>query len=67
MGSDKEIATISPEGEIYTCPACGYSDCFHVSFKMIPATDKAEIYLICPNCHSRFRLGWQVHLSQADA
>jgi hypothetical protein len=67
MGTDKNIETISPEGEIYTCPACRYTDGFHVSFKMIPDTDKAEIYLICPNCHSRFRLGWRVSLSSPDA
>jgi len=66
MGTDKDIATISPEGEIYTCPACGYTDGFHVSFKIIPDTDKAEIYLICPNCHKRFRLGWQVTLNASD-
>jgi transcription initiation factor IIE alpha subunit len=67
MGTDKNIETISPEGEIYICPACGYKDGFHVSFKMIPDAVKAEIYLICPNCHSRFKLGWQVSIGGGDA
>jgi predicted RNA-binding Zn-ribbon protein involved in translation (DUF1610 family) len=67
MGTDERIDFLAPEGEIYTCPACGYTDGFHVSFKMMPTAEKAEIYLICPNCHSRFRLGWQVSLSQSDA
>ncbi|KPK32569.1 MAG: hypothetical protein AMK70_10390 [Nitrospira bacterium SG8_35_1] len=39
------------------------SDGFHVSFKVAASTRKAMIFLICPNCHSRFRLGWQVDLS----
>jgi len=63
MGTDKEIDTINPEGEIYTCPTCGYKDGFHVSFKMISDAGKAEIFLICPNCHSRFKFGWQVSIA----
>ena len=67
MGTDKKIDPISPEGEIYTCPACGYTDGFHVSFKMVKGTNNAEVYLICPNCHKRFKLGWQVSLNPTDA
>lgn len=63
MGAKDKVGTISPEGEIYTCPACGYTDGFHVSFKVAGVKSKAEIYLICPNCHNRFRLGWQLDLS----
>ncbi len=63
MGSRDKVQNIKPEGEIYTCPSCGYTDGFHVSFKTVGNSRKAEIYLICPNCHSRFRLGWQVDLS----
>ncbi len=63
MGSRDKVQDIKAEGEIYTCPSCGYTDGFHVSFKVIENSPKAEIYLICPNCHSRFRLGWQVDLS----
>ena len=63
MGARDRVETIKPEGEIYTCPTCGYEDGFHVSFKVVGSNGKAEIYLICPTCHSRFRLGWQADLS----
>ena len=63
MGAKDKVGTIKPEGEIYICPACGYTDGFHVSFKVGESTRKADICLICPNCHKRFQLGWQVDLS----
>jgi hypothetical protein len=62
MGSRVKAGKIKPEGEIYTCPSCAYNDGFHVSFKVEDNTRKADIYLICPNCHSRFRIGWQADL-----
>jgi hypothetical protein len=63
MGSNNNMGMIKPEGEIYTCPKCAYTDGFHVSFKVAESNRKAEIILICPNCHSRFQLGWNVDLS----
>lgn len=63
MGSRDKVENIMPEGEIYTCPTCGYTDGFHVAFKAEDQGRKALIYLICPNCHSRFRIGWQADLS----
>ncbi len=63
MGSRERVQQIEPEGEIYACPSCGYTDGFHVSFKVVPNTRKADIYLICPNCHNRFRISWQADLS----
>ena len=63
MGSKGEAEEIRPEGEIYTCPKCVYTDGFHIAFKVAANTRKAIIYLICPNCHSRFRTGWQADLS----
>lgn len=65
MGSRNKVETIAPAGEIYTCPRCDYTDGFHVSFKTIGNTGKADIYLICPNCHSRFRINWQADLSDS--
>lgn len=62
MGAGDKVRQIKPEGEIYTCPTCGYTDGFHVSFKVAESNSKAEVFLICPNCHNRFRLGWQVEL-----
>ena len=64
MGARQKVKKIEPEGEIYTCPNCTYTDGFHVSFKVGDNTRKADIYLICPNCHSRFRIGWQADLSE---
>ena len=63
MGAKDKVNTIKPEGEIYICPKCGYTDGFHVSFRVAENPGKAEIYLICPNCHERFRLGWHLDLS----
>ncbi len=63
MGAENKVGTIKPEGEIYTCPTCGYTDGFHVSFSALKNNRKAEVFLICPNCHNRFRLGWHVDLS----
>ena len=65
MGAKAKATEIKPEGEIYTCPGCGYTDGFHVSFKVAATSRKAQIFLICPNCHSRFRLSWQVDLSSS--
>lgn len=65
MGSKVKVGKIRPEGEIYTCPSCGYNDGFHVSFNVDGRSRKADIYLICPNCHSRFRISWRADLSNA--
>ena len=66
MGSKKEIGRIKPQGEIYECPSCGYQDGFHVSFQFNQKASSGEVYLICPGCHSRFRIGWKVSLSPAE-
>ena len=57
MGSAKAIENLKPQGEVYTCPSCNYQDGFHVSFRWGQKTPEGEIYLICPSCHSRFRIG----------
>ncbi len=57
-----EITPIKPEGSIRQCPVCGYNDGFHVSFQMEGGKKEGEIILICPNCHQRFQMGWQVRL-----
>ncbi len=62
MGSTKNIETIRQEGEIYTCPVCKYEDGFHVSFKLKGESNKAEVILICPSCHHRFRIGFTTDL-----
>jgi uncharacterized C2H2 Zn-finger protein len=60
MGSKKEVKIMEPRGEIYQCPSCGYQDGFHISLKWNQDDSDGEIYLICPNCHSRFRIGWKI-------
>ena len=65
MGAKGRVEQITPEGEMYTCPSCGYTDGFHVSFKAAGTARKAEIFLICPNCHSRFRINWLADLSDS--
>ena len=65
MGSEKAAGRIEPQGEVYQCPSCRYSDGFHVSFRMSQGGPKAEVYLICPSCHNRFRLGWEVSIAPA--
>jgi len=66
MGSKKEIGRIEPQGEIYKCPSCGYQDGFHVSFRWNQEVSEGEVYLICPNCHSRFRMGWMISIPQGQ-
>ena len=63
MGSSKGIDAIQPDGEIYICPVCNYTDGFHVAFNMNTGTERGEIVLICPACHNRFTLGWKIQLS----
>jgi len=65
MGSRKSIKRVKAHGELYKCPSCGYRDGFHVSFKWSKKNSDGEVFLICPNCHSRFRLGWNVSVSES--
>ncbi len=55
---ETEINKLPIKGATDTCPACNYTDGFHVSFK--PHIDKIKIILICPNCHSRFDPNWEI-------
>jgi hypothetical protein len=66
MGSSKEIGRIEPQGEIYQCPSCGYRDGFHLSFRLNQEALKGKVYLICPSCHSRFRIGWEISVSSFE-
>jgi len=65
MGLKKKIKGIKAQGELYECPSCGYQDGFHVSLKWSKKSPTGEIYLICPNCHSRFRLGRNVSIPKS--
>ncbi len=63
MGSEKEAEKIGPQREIFQCPSCNYSKGFHVSFLLNQQRWEAEVYLICPSCESRFRIGLNVPIS----
>ncbi len=65
MGSKQEIGRIGSQREIYQCPSCNYSEGFHVSFKLNQQRWEAEVYLICPGCQTRFRIGLNVAISPA--
>jgi len=54
---------IKPEGKFYKCTVCGYTDGFHVSFHFQEDSDRAEIILICPSCHQRFQIGWNISIT----
>ncbi|MFQ5800140.1 MAG: hypothetical protein ACE5HH_00270 [Candidatus Hydrothermarchaeales archaeon] len=57
MTMKKEIQKLRIEGTVDTCPVCGYTDGFHLSFA---AGATKKIILICPQCHSRFDPDWQL-------
>ncbi len=54
------MKNIKPQGSVSVCPACGYKDGFHVSFEFENDSGGGEIVLICPSCHQRFGLGWDI-------
>ncbi|WP_455391640.1 hypothetical protein [[Eubacterium] cellulosolvens] len=55
---EKEIKKLAIRGITDTCPVCGYTDGFHVSFK--DEVHKLKIILICPECHVRFDPTWEI-------
>lgn len=61
---EDKIINIDRKKEISVCPTCGYKDGFHVSFHTPDNAKESEVIPICPNCHSRFRMGWRVTLSE---
>ncbi len=63
MGAKSGIKSVPSGDEFYTCPTCGYTDGFHVSFRMTGPSE-GQIILICPSCHDRFDNGWYVTLGK---
>lgn len=57
---NNDIKDLEIKGTVDTCPVCGYTDGFHVSFKV--ENGKTRIILICPDCHSRFNPDWKIDL-----
>jgi hypothetical protein len=56
------VMKIDRKEDMSVCPSCGYEDGFHVSFHTPDRSKTSEVILICPNCHKRFRIGWQASL-----
>ncbi len=54
----EKIHVLKLEGTVDTCPVCGYTDGWHVSFKV--GEGVTNIILICPQCHSRFNPEWEI-------
>jgi RNA polymerase subunit RPABC4/transcription elongation factor Spt4 len=61
MTEEIKIQKIKIEEKTDTCPVCGYTDGFHVSFQKL--TSKTKIILICPDCHARFDPEWEITIS----
>jgi transcription elongation factor Elf1 len=53
-----KVQKLDLNGTVDTCPVCGYTDGFHVSFKV--DGDLKEITLICPQCHNHFDPEWKI-------
>ncbi|MDY6843405.1 MAG: hypothetical protein SVW57_04870 [Thermodesulfobacteriota bacterium] len=55
---EKEVQELRVDTSIDTCPICGYTDGFHVSFHV--TRDATQIILICPQCHRRYNPFWEI-------
>lgn len=78
MGISNEIRQIKPGEELHRCPACGYEYGFHTSFlsinvgadgKVSPVKSTKDLYrviLICPECGTRFDVGWRVSFCEEE-
>ena len=58
----KPVVQVKPKDELHTCPGCGYSDGFHVSFKKAKSSKSWNVILICPQCHKKYQIDWNVNL-----
>ncbi len=63
MSVAEKIYTVALETEFRICSVCGYDLGFHVSF-LVEKGGITRLILICPECGSRFDVGWRVdHLT----
>ncbi|MBU0497279.1 MAG: hypothetical protein KKC68_03460 [Candidatus Thermoplasmatota archaeon] len=53
---DEKFLELPVDGRVDTCPQCGYTTGFHVSFLKQPSFVKSIV--ICPECHTRFDANW---------
>ena len=59
-GTKESAEQIKLGDELHTCPGCGYTDGFHVSFKKAKSSKNWHVVLICPQCHARYQIDWNV-------
>ncbi|MEI7856935.1 MAG: hypothetical protein WCH85_05460 [Methanomicrobiales archaeon] len=76
MPAPGEITLLTVEDELHVCPSCNYNRGFHTSFlnanaaKDNPVKSTREVYrviLICPECGSRYDVGWRVSFAEPEA
>jgi hypothetical protein len=60
------MKNIKPRGNVSVCPECGYKDGFHVSFDFESDSGRGKIVLICPSCHQRFGIGWEISVRKTS-
>ena len=62
MTVSKEIQPIFTLGdEFRICPKCGYNRGFHLSLVKKEREEYDNVF-ICPECGSRYSVGWSVRL-----
>ena len=61
VSDEKKIQKLSIKGPTDTCPACGFSNGFRVSFTQ--HIDKVKVILICPECQARIDVNWLIEKS----
>ncbi|MFH1861994.1 MAG: hypothetical protein ABH878_04195 [bacterium] len=61
MSTSRKVQVLRIEDDFHRCPVCEYEDGFHVSFRRDQG-NRVPIILICPECHSRFDVGWEISL-----
>lgn len=64
MTTERKLKSIDKDKEISECPSCGYKDGFHIGFLSPENSNTHEMFLICPNCHDRFKIGWGIKLDE---
>jgi transcription elongation factor Elf1 len=65
MAVPPEIRKSDPGDDFHRCPNCGYTRGFHCSFlRVAEGSDRYRIVLICPECGTRFDIGWSTGLEK---
>lgn len=62
MPVSEQIKPVKVEGDFHRCPVCSYDKGFHTS--LVRGAKTARIVLICPECLSRFDVGWETTLRE---